>query len=126
MADDHFNRGLDIRRKMFGPEGAEKQTEAATEFTWPMQDMVTRICFGEVWDRPGLDHRTRSMLTIAMLTAMGRSQEIKVHVRGAIANGVTKEEIREVLVHALIYCGVPLAVDAFRSSAEVLKEMGLE
>ena len=126
MSDDRFERGLAVRRDMFGPEGAEKQVEAATEFTRPMQDLVTRYCFGEVWNRPHLDRRTRSMLTIGMLVALGKPHEIKTHVRGAIANGVSKEEIREVLVHSMIYCGVPASVEAFRSAAEVLKDLGLE
>jgi 4-carboxymuconolactone decarboxylase len=126
MSDDRFERGLAVRRDMFGPEGAEKQIEAATEFTRPMQDLVTRYCFGEVWNRPHLDRRTRSMLTIGMLVALGKPHEIKTHVRGAIANGVSKEEIREVLVHSMIYCGVPASVEAFRSAAEVLKDLGLE
>ena len=126
MSDDRFERGLAVRRDMFGPEGAEKQIEAATEFTRPMQDLVTRYCFGEVWNRPHLDRRTRSMLTIGMLVALGKPHEIKTHVRGAIGNGVSKEEIREVLVHSMIYCGVPASVEAFRSAAEVLKDLGLE
>ena len=126
MADETFEKGLDLRRQMFGPEGAEKQTEAATEFTWPLQDMVTRHCFGEVWQREGLDHKTRSMLTISMLIALGQQNQIKTHVRGAIANGVSKEEIREILVHSIIYCGLPLAVNAFASANEVLKDLGLE
>jgi 4-carboxymuconolactone decarboxylase len=126
MPDDRFERGLSVRRDMFGPEGAERQIEAATEFTQPMQDLVTRYCFGEVWNRPHLDRRTRSMLTIGMLVALGKPHEIKTHVRGAVANGVSKEEIREVLVHSMIYCGVPAAVEAFRSAAEVLKDLGLE
>ena len=126
MSDDRFERGLAVRRDMFGPEGAEKQIEAATEFTRPMQDLVTRYCFGEVWNRPLLDRRTRSMLTLGMLVALGKPHEVKTHVRGAIANGVSKEEIREVLVHSMIYCGVPASVEAFRSAAEVLKDLGLE
>jgi 4-carboxymuconolactone decarboxylase len=126
MTDDSFSRGLALRRHMFGAAGAENQVEAATDFTRPLQEWVTHQCFGEAWHRPALDNRTRSMITLSMLIALGREHEIKVHVRGAIANGVTKDEIREIMMHSIIYCGVPLAVGAFRAAVEVLKELGLE
>jgi 4-carboxymuconolactone decarboxylase len=126
MADEVFDRGLGLRRHMFGPAGAEQQVDAATDFTRPLQEWVTKQCFGEAWHRPTLDHKTRSMVTLAMLIAMSREQEIKVHVRGALANGVTKDEIRELLMHSIIYCGIPRAVGAFRAAVEVLKEMGQE
>ena len=118
--------GIELRRKMFGAAGAEQQVESASEFTQPMQDIVTRICFGEVWQRPGLDTRTRSMITLAMLAALGREPELKVHVRGAIANGVTKEEIREILVHSFLYCGIPAMVSGLRAAESVLGDMGVE
>ena len=121
-----FAAGLDVRRDMFGPGGAENQIAAATEFMKPMQDFVTRYCFGETWTRPELDRRTRSMLTLAMLLTLGKPNQLKVHVRGAIANGVSVGEIREVLLHGMIYAGVPASVDAFLNAAEVLKELGLE
>ena len=123
---DPFATGLAIRREMFGPEGAERQIEAATDFTRPLQDMVTRYCFGETWSRPTLDRKTRSMLTLALLTALGKQNQLRVHVRGAIQNGVSKEEIREVLMHSMIYAGLPAAVDSFATATAVLKEMGLE
>jgi len=123
---DTFAAGLAIRRDMFGVEGAERQIEAATDFTRPLQDMVTRYCFGEVWSRPTLDRKTRSMLTLALLTALGKQNQLRVHVRGAIQNGVSKEEIREVLMHSMIYAGLPAAVDSFATTTEVLKQMGLE
>ena len=123
---DAFAAGLAIRRDMFGPEGADRQIEAATDFTRPLQDMVTRYCFGEVWNRPTLDRKTRSMLTLALLTALGKQNQLRVHVRGAIQNGVSKEEIREVLMHSMIYAGLPAAVDSFATTTEVLKQMGLE
>jgi 4-carboxymuconolactone decarboxylase len=126
MADEVFDRGLGLRRHMFGSAGAEQQVDAATDFTRPLQEWVTKQCFGEAWHRPALDHKTRSMITLAMLVAMSREQEIKVHVRGALANGATKDEIRELLMHSIIYCGIPRAVGAFRAAAEVLKEMGQE
>ena len=123
---DAFATGLAIRRDMFGPEGAERQIEAATDFTRPLQDMVTRYCFGETWGSPTLDRKTRSMLTLALLTALGKQNQLRVHVRGAIQNGVSKEEIREVLMHSMIYAGLPAAVDSFATATEVLKQMGLE
>lgn len=123
---DTFDKGLATRREMWGAAGAEDQIEAATSFNWPMQDLVTRYCFGEVWQRPHLTRQMRSMLTLGMLVALGKPKEIQTHVRGAIANGVSVEEIREVLVHAMIYCGVPAAVDAFRNASEVLRELGID
>lgn len=124
--DKTFQRGLEIRREMFGSEGAEQQTEAATDFTWPLQDMVTRYCFGEIWDRPVLDRKQRSMITLAMLIALGRPHEIKIHVRGGLKNGLSKDEIREILVHSMLYCGIPASVDGYRAAQEVLKEEGLD
>ena len=123
---DVYAAGLEVRRHMFGVAGADQQIEAATDFTRPLQDMVTRYCFGEVWNRPALDHKTRSMLTLALLTALGKQNQLRVHVKGAIQNGVTKEEIREVLMHSMIYAGLPAAVDSFATTTEVLKQMGLE
>jgi 4-carboxymuconolactone decarboxylase len=89
-----------------------------------MQDLVTTYCWGDVWNRPGLDRRTRSLLNLAMLTALNRPHELKAHVMGALRNGVTKDEIREVFMHTAIYCGVPAAIDSFRSAREVFKDMG--
>jgi 4-carboxymuconolactone decarboxylase len=123
---DAYEAGLRIRRHMFGVEGADKQVEAATDFTRPLQDMVTRYCFGEVWARPTLDLKTRSMLTIALLTALGKQNQLRVHVKGAIQNGVSKDEIREVLMHSMVYAGLPAAVDSFHTTTDVLKQMGLE
>ena len=124
--EELFKSGLDLRRDMFGPVGADQAIDSATEFTGPMQDLVTRYCFGEVWGRELLDRRTRSMLTLAIVATLGRNNQLKVHVRGAIANGVSKDEIREVLLHLMIYAGVPAAVDSFAHATEVLKDMGLE
>lgn len=124
--EDAYATGLAIRREMFGVEGADRQIEAATDFTRPLQDMVTRYCFGETWGRATLDRKTRSMLTLALLTALGKQNQLRVHVRGALQNGVSKEEIREVLMHSMIYAGLPAAVDSFATTTEVLKQMGLE
>ena len=123
---DHFDAGMQIRRDMFGEAGSDKQIEAATPFTAPFQDMLTRYCFGEVWNRPLLDRKTRSMLTIAMLACLSRPNQLRTHVRAAIPNGVSPEEIREVLMHVMIYGGVPAAADSFNHAAEVLKDMGLD
>ena len=108
---------------MFGPAGADAQIEAATDFLAPMQDLVTRYCFGDVWTRPGLERKTRSLLTLSMLVVLGRPNQLKVHVRGALANGASEEEIRETLLHAMIYAGVPASVDAFLNAAEVMREV---
>ena len=125
-AEEAFAAGLEVRRDMFGAAGAEDQIAAATDFTGPMQDLVTRYCFGEIWQRQHIDRKTRSLVTMAMLVALARPNELRTHVRGAIANGATPTEIRELLLHTMIYAGVPAAVDSFRNAAEVLKEMGLE
>lgn len=126
MGEKEFQQGLDIRRDMFGPEGAEQQVDKASAFMWPLQEFVTETCFGDVWHRSHLDRKQRSLLTLGMLLALGKTPEIKVHVKGALANGVTVEEIREVFVHGIIYCGVPAAVGAFRSASEVFAELGID
>jgi len=123
---DTFSAGLQIRRDMFGLANADQVFEKATDFNRTLQELVTRYCFGEVWVRPQLDRRTRSMLTMALLVALNRPNQLKGHVRGAVKNGVTKDEIREVLLHAMIYAGVPAGVDSFNHAIDVLKEMGLE
>lgn len=123
--DPVFARGLGVRRAMWGHEGAEGQINAASDFIWPMQDVVTRYCFGQTWTRPKLSRKIRSMITLAMLVAMARPHELKVHVRGAIANGVTTDELQEILLHAMVYSGIPRGVEAFRVAEETLKEMGL-
>lgn len=123
---DTLATGLQIRREMFGPANADQAVLNATDFTRTLQEIVTRYCFGEVWARSLLDRRTRSMLTMALLVALNRPQQLRGHVRGAIKNGVSKDEIREVLLHAMIYAGVPAGVDSFNHATEVLKELGLE
>ena len=127
MPDDQaYKAGMDIRRDMFGPEGAEKRVEAASSFNRPFEDLVTQYCFGEVWTRPLIDRKTRSMLTIAILAVLSRPNQLKSHVQGAIKNGVTPEEIREVLIHVMIYGGVPAAADSFMHAREVLQNLGLD
>jgi 4-carboxymuconolactone decarboxylase len=118
--DASYKTGMQIRRDMFGPAGADDRVAAATDFNRPFEDVVTRYCFGDTWSRPGLDRKTRSMITLAALTALVRPNQLKVHVRGALANGVTPEEIREILLHTAVYAGIPAGVEAFTAAAEVL------
>jgi len=117
---DAFERGLATRKKVMGEDFVARAFGGATEFTAPIQDHITRAAWGDVWQRPGLDLKTRSLITVAMLTALGKQHELKGHVRGALNNGATPEELQEVLLHAAVYCGVPTAVEAFRSAAEVV------
>ena len=126
MKDPVFADGMEVRRAMWGSEGAEGQINAAGDFIWPLQEIVTKYCFGETWTRPKLSRKIRSMITLAMLVAMARPHELGVHVRGAIANGVTKDEIQEILIHAMVYSGIPRGVEAFRMAESTLKDMGLE
>jgi 4-carboxymuconolactone decarboxylase len=119
-------KGLQIRKEMFGAEFVEKRHAEATDFTRPFVEMVNNFAFGEVWSRPGLERKTRSMLTLAMLVALNRPHELRIHVKGAVANGVTKDEVREIILQGLLYCGFPAAFEAFRTCADTLKEMGLE
>ena len=125
MSDAMFDKGLKVRREVLGAEYVDGAIKSADDFNRPLQELVTKYCWGEIWNRPGLDRKTRSMLNLAMLTALNRPHEVKLHVRGAINNGLTKEEIAEVLLQAMIYCGVPAAVDSFRNAREVFKEMGI-
>ena len=118
--DPDFQNGLKTRRQVMGDDFVDRAFAGMTPFTEPMQYAITRNAWGDVWQRPGLDLKTRSLVTVAMLTALGRQHELKGHVRGALNNGASVEEIQEVLLHASIYCGVPCAVEAFRSAAEVV------
>ena len=121
--DQQFNDGLQKRKQVMGDDFVERAFANADEFTLPLQEFITRNAWGTVWCRDGLDLKTRSLLTLSMLTALGRSHEIKGHVRGAINNGATIKEIQEVLLHAAVYCGAPLAVDAFRAAQEAVQAM---
>lgn len=115
-----FDKGLAMRKQVMGEDFVAKAFASATEFTQPIQQYITQNAWGDVWQRDGLDLKTRSLITVAMLTALGKQHELKGHVRGALNNGATVQEIQEVLLHASIYCGVPTAVEAFRSAAEVV------
>jgi len=121
---DMFDTGLKLRREVLGAEYVDNSLKQANDFTMAFQHITTEWCWGYAWSRPGLDRKTRSLINLAMLTALNRTPEVKLHVRGALNNGVTVDEIKEVLIHATIYCGVPAGLDAFKAANEVLKETG--
>ncbi|WP_394139194.1 4-carboxymuconolactone decarboxylase [Cytobacillus oceanisediminis] len=121
-----FDEGLQVRRDVLGAEYVDNSIKNATSFTKPLQVLVTEYCWGEIWTREGLPKKTRSMINLAMLTALNRPHELKLHLRGAINNGVTKEEIQEIFLQTAIYCGVPASLDSFKTAQEIFKEMGIE
>ena len=121
---DVFETGLKVRSEVLGAEYVDAAIKGADDFNRPFQEFITEYCWGAVWGRPGLPKKTRSMLNLAMLTALNRQTELKLHLRGALRNGVTKDEIAEVLLQTAIYCGVPAAVEAFRTAREAFKEAG--
>lgn len=121
MKTPKFDDGMQARREVMGDEFVDRALQAASDFTLPLQEMVTENCWGEVWTRDGLPKQTRSLITIAMLAALKAPTELKGHVRGALRNGCTVEEIQEVLLHATVYCGVPAGIDAFRAAREVIE-----
>ncbi|MCW7552934.1 carboxymuconolactone decarboxylase family protein [Endozoicomonas gorgoniicola] len=123
MATEKFEKGLDTRREVLGADYVNASIENADEFTMPLQQLVTEYCWGDVWQREGLSLKVRSMLNLAMITALNRPHELKLHVRGALNNGLTREEIREVLMQTAIYCGVPAAIDSFRVARAVFEEV---
>jgi 4-carboxymuconolactone decarboxylase len=123
MNKELFDKGLAIRKSVIGADFVDKAFATADEFNMPLQELVTEYCWGAVWGREGLSKKTRSLLNIAMLSALNRPHELKVHVKGAIRNGASKEEIREVLLQVAIYAGVPAAVDSFRLAKEALGEL---
>ncbi|AAM54935.2 MULTISPECIES: carboxymuconolactone decarboxylase family protein [Rhizobium] len=122
---ERFERGLKTRREVLGGGYVDASVSKATDFNWPMQTLVTEYCWDAIWNRPGLERKQRSILNLGMISALNRPHELKLHVRGAINNGLTKEEIREVFLQVSIYCGVPAAIDSFRVAAEVFDEMGI-
>ncbi|HLW90724.1 MAG TPA: carboxymuconolactone decarboxylase family protein [Roseiarcus sp.] len=121
-----FERGLATRRKVLGDEYVERSLRQADEFSWPLQQLTTEWCWDEIWNRPGLDKRSRSLLNLGMLSALNRPHELKVHIRGAINNGLSQEEIKEAFLQVAIYCGMPAAMESFRIARETFKEIGLE
>ena len=118
-----YEAGLEMRKSVLGAEHVERSLASASEFAQPIQEFVTEYCWGAIWTRPGLEPRTRSLLNLAMLTALNRSHELAVHVKGAVTNGVTEEEIQEVLLQAAVYVGVPAALESFRVAEKTLQEM---
>ena len=123
MPSELFEQGLAIRREVLGSEYVDRSLAQADEFSQPFQEFVTENAWGTIWSRPGLDRKTRSMLNLAMLTALNRPHEVRIHLRGALNNGVTREEIREVLMQTAVYCGVPAALDSFRVAREFFAEI---
>ena len=122
MSDDAYERGVRIRREVLGDEHVDRATQHATEETQEFQDFITRYAWGEIWSRPGLDRRTRSCITLTALVALGRFDELELHIDGARRNGLSDDEIKEVLLHTAIYCGVPAANSAFAVFQRVLAE----
>jgi 4-carboxymuconolactone decarboxylase len=126
MDQELHARGLKNRKEVLSEAHVERSFATADAFSMPYQDLVTEYCWGAIWDRPGLSRKTRSLLNLAMLTALNREEEFKLHVRAAFRNGVTREEIQEVLLQTMIYCGVPAANSAFKQAREVFAAMDRE
>ncbi len=122
MSDEAYDRGMEIRREVLGDEHVDAAIERTTPFTADFQDLITRYAWGEIWSRPGLDRRTRSCMTLTALVALNRLDELALHVRAALRNGLTPDEIKEVLLHSAIYCGVPAANAAFAVAQRALDE----
>lgn len=123
--EDRAKDGLKTRREVLGADYVDKAMVAVDDFNREFAELLNTYCWNDVWNRPGLDRKTRSMLNLAMLTALNRGPELKLHVNGALNNGLSREQIREVFLQAAIYCGVPAAVEAFRTAREVFKERGV-
>jgi 4-carboxymuconolactone decarboxylase len=121
---EQFKKGLDVRRAVLGADYVDGSLAKADEFMMAFQEITTEWCWGYAWTRPGLERKTRSMLNLAMLTALGKPAELRLHVKGALANGVSVDEIKEVLLHATVYCGIPAGLDAFKAAHEVLLAEG--
>ena len=122
MDTNRYEEGLAVRREVLGSEYVDKAIANTDDFTKPLQDLINEYCWGTVWSRPGLPRKTRSLINLALLTAMSKPDELKLHLRGALNNGCSKEEIMEVLLHTAIYCGMPAAVSSFRTAREFFKE----
>jgi 4-carboxymuconolactone decarboxylase len=120
---EHFDQGMTVRRAVLGSAHVDRAMSRKNEFNGEFQELITRYCWGDIWTRPGLPRHTRSLLTIAMLVALNRPDEFRLHVRAAFNNGVTRDEIKELLLHAAIYCGVPAANASFHMAEEVFAQM---
>jgi len=125
MNPELYEKGLKIRREVVGDAYVDASLKGADEFSRPMQELVTQYCWGDVWSRPGMDRRTRSLMNLAMIAALNRPDELATHVRGAINNGVTKDEIREAFLQVAVYCGMPAGLGSFKIARQVFKEMGI-
>ena len=126
MGKDMFDKGFEIRKAVLGADFVEKSFASADDFNRPMQELVTEYCWGAVWGRETLDRKTRSMLNLAMISALNRPHELKMHVKGALVNGVSRDEIREIFMQVAIYAGVPAGVDSFRIAREAFAEVDKE
>ncbi|GIQ77424.1 carboxymuconolactone decarboxylase family protein [Bradyrhizobium sp. RD5-C2] len=122
---EKFERGLKTRRTVLGDAYVERSLKAADDFNWPIQKLATEYCWDEIWNRPDLDKRSRSLLNLGMIAALNRPHELKVHIRGALNNGLSKAELREVFLQIAVYCGMPAGLDSFRIAKDVFAEMGL-
>ncbi|MBM3548765.1 MAG: gamma carboxymuconolactone decarboxylase [Alphaproteobacteria bacterium] len=122
---EQFNKGLEVRRAVLGAGYVDGSLAKADDFMMAFQRITTEWCWGYAWTRPGLERKTRSMINLAMLTALGKPAELKLHVKGALTNGVTVEEIKEILLHATVYCGIPAGLEAFKAAHEVLTAEGV-
>ena len=120
-----FQKGLAVRSEVLGADYVKKSIDSADEFMMAFQNITTEMCWGYAWTRPGLDRRTRSIVNLAMLTALSKPNELKLHVKGALTNGLSVEEIKEILLHATVYCGIPAGLEAFKAAHEVLKAEGV-
>ena len=123
---DAFQRGLRTRRDVLGDAYVNKSLDSATDYSFPMQELITEYCWNAIWNRPGLDRRSRSLLNLGMIAALGRKKELKLHIRGALNNGLTREELREAFMQVAVYCGVPAGLDSFNVAQEVLAEVDSE
>lgn len=122
MAEDTYDKGMSVRRAVLGDAHVDRAERNRTSFNTDFQDFITRYAWGEIWTRPGLDRKTRSCITLAMLVALNRSEEFQMHVRAARNNGLSRDEIKEIILHAGIYCGLPAANHSFKLADEVLRE----
>ncbi|MEO9611810.1 MAG: carboxymuconolactone decarboxylase family protein [Nitratireductor sp.] len=120
---EKFERGLKTRRAVLGADYVDTSLEQADEFNWAMQQLTTEWCWDEIWNRPGIERRDRSILNLGMTAALNRPQEFKLHLRGALNNGLTKDELKEIFLQIGVYCGVPAALDCFRIARDVFKEL---
>ncbi|RZL93432.1 MAG: 4-carboxymuconolactone decarboxylase [Variovorax sp.] len=125
MNKELYEQGLKVRRQVVGDSYVEASLKAADDFSMPMQELVTQYCWGDVWSRPGMDRKSRSLLNLGMIAALNRPEELAIHVRGAINNGMTKEEICEAFLQVAVYCGMPAGLSSFKIARQVFKEMGV-